>query len=167
MPLFALAVQPSVDVAFTSFFTLFLGFSSCTYILWCTLESCDILFFCCRPCPAQLPTAAPVHLLFEKRRWACRQMSSPMLSVTSYLESYLHTHSNYPIWWETWLLRCSSGSRAQRFQPLAGRCEARLPLLITAGDTWLIMVLCCCNGDRPGCQGDWEEQTLMEKRVME
>lgn len=65
-----------------------------------TTVPCGILFFCCRPCLVQPVTQASVHSLFDERRWMCSEMSFPVLFVTSYLESHLHTHSNYPIWWE-------------------------------------------------------------------
>lgn len=142
-------------------------------IFWSTLEPCDILFLCRRPCLAHPPRHQPQSTHYLRRGgWACRQTSSPVLSVTSYLESHLHTHSNYLIWWETvvppllllllllWLQSLASPA-------LAGRCRASLPLIITAGDTWLIIAPCCCNRDRPGYQGDWEEQTLPEKKDME
>lgn len=38
-----------------------------------------------------------------------------------------------------------------------------LPLIITAGDTWLIIAPCCCNRDRHGFQAVWEERWLPEK----
>lgn len=50
---------------------------------------------------------------------------------------------------------------------IAGRCRSSLPLIITAGDTWLFIAPCCCNRDGPGYQGDWEEHTFVEKKCME
>lgn len=84
----------SLNLHFICFF-VFIPFS-----FWSTTVPCGILFFCRRPCLVQPVTQAPVHSLFEEKRWMCSEMSFPVLFVTSYLESHLHTHSNYPIWWE-------------------------------------------------------------------
>lgn len=72
----------------------YMGFCSPRFFFIPRPQPCDVL------CP---PSASTISFWRRRRkrrrrkRGACRQTSSHVLSVTSYLQPYLHAHSNYPV----------------------------------------------------------------------
>lgn len=105
-----------------------------------TQEPCGILFFCRRRCLAHSPTPAPVHSLFEKRRWACRQLVLSRALCHHLPWNHISIHTLIISFDEKW-----GSSTAAALDPdpivspaLAGKMQ---------GFSWLIIALCCYKRD--------------------